>query len=160
MDRLTRLRSTFNRSSHILGIGPSHNPTAPKADGWNTHVVDHASREELRAKYAAANVNLDAIEEVDTIWLEGSLADAVPASLHGSFDVLIASHVIEHIPDLAGFLVAAQRLLCRDGVVVLAVPDRRFCFDYFKPPTMTGDVLEARAAHAARVVPCGIRSPI
>jgi hypothetical protein len=138
-----------DRSGHILESGPSHNPTAPKSAGWHTHVVDHASREELRQKYTGHSVNLDAIEEVDTIWREGSLADAVPAVLHGTFTTLIASHVIEHVPDLAGFLVAAQRLLSEDGVVAVALPDRRFSFDYFKPATLTGDVLEAHAASRA-----------
>ena len=156
MDRIARLLNTSTRSSRILEIGPSHAPAAPKSGGWNTFVVDHTSREELKKKFAHVDVNLDAIEEVDGIWQGGPLQEAVPTQLRGSFDTLIASHVIEHIPDLAGFLVSAQQLLTATGVVALAIPDRRFCFDYFKPQTMTGDVLEAhvlkRSRHALHTV--------
>ena len=34
--------------------------------------------------------------------------------------------------------------------MILAVPDKRFCFDYFRPLTTTGQVLEAHAAHRSR----------
>jgi hypothetical protein len=150
LDRSARLLSSSKRTSRIIEIGPSHNPIAPKAGGWNSHVVDHTNQEGLRTKYAAANVNLAAIEEVDTIWTDGSLHDALPAKLHGSFDTLIASHVIEHIPDFAGFLISAQRLLHADGTVVLAVPDKRYCFDYFKPVSNTGLLLEAHLLRYTR----------
>ena len=150
MDRKARILSTSDRSSRIIEIGPGYSPAAPKADGWQTHVVDHADRASLRAKYAGADVNLEMIEEVDTVWREGPLDAAVPAGLLGRFDTLIASHVIEHIPDPAGFLLAAQRLLGPGGSVVLAIPDRRHCFDCFRPPSSTGEVLQAHAARRTR----------
>jgi hypothetical protein len=150
MDRKTRLLSTSDRSSRIVEIGPCYNPVAPKADGWNTHVVDCADRETLRAKYADAAVDMDAIEDVDTIWQEGPLEDVVPADLRGQFDTLIASHVIEHTPDLAGFLLSAQRLVTPAASVALAIPDQRFCFDCFRPSSSTGDVLQAHAAQRTR----------
>lgn len=63
--------------------------------------------------------------------------------MHGRFDRLIASHVIEHLPDPAGFLNAAARLLKSGSEIALAVPDKRFCFDYFRAPSTTGEMLEA-----------------
>lgn len=141
--------------AQILEIGPSHNPVAPKAGGWRTHTVDYTDRAGLLEKFTGdSSVDATRIEEVDTVWRGGPLHQAIPRSLHGSFDRLIASHVIEHLPDLAGFLLSAQILLKPDGIVALAVPDRRYCFDYFKPPSMTGDVLEAfhlrRTRHPVR----------
>jgi SAM-dependent methyltransferase len=150
MDRFSRLLSMSTRKSRIVEIGAGYSPVAPKAAGWNTHVVDHADRETLRAKYAAANVDCNAIEEVDSIWRDGPLHKAVPASLHGRFDTLIASHVIEHLPDLVGFLGSAARLLTTDGVIAAALPDKRYCFDCFRPATTTGDILEAHAAQRTR----------
>jgi hypothetical protein len=150
MRREKRLLNGANRSTRILEIGPGYNPIASKRAGWNTHVIDHASREELRRKYAGAPVDLEAFEEVDTIWSDGPLHEAVAAELHGTFDLLIASHVIEHVPDFVGFLSSAAVLLKPDGVVSLAVPDRRYCFDYFKPPSSTGDVLEAYVSRRTR----------
>lgn len=150
MDRKARLLGNCNRSSRILEIGPSYNPVAPKSGGWNTQVVDHATRDALRAKYAHAQVDLEAIEPVDWLWRDGMLHDALPATWQGSFDRLIASHVIEHTTDFAGFLNSAGRLLSPDGTIALAVPDRRFCFDCFRPATTTGDLLEAHTAKRTR----------
>ncbi len=154
MTREERLLSGVSKDCRIIEIGPGYNPVAPKAKGWNTHVVDHASREELRQKYTGAPVNLDAFEEVDTIWRRGLLHEAVPSNILGSCSLLIASHMIEHVPDLAGFLRSAAEILKPEGAVSLAIPDRRYCFDYFKPPSSTGDILEAfmegRARHSLR----------
>jgi hypothetical protein len=150
MDRAASLRGASGRSTKILEIGAGYSPIAPKSEGWNTHVTDHCDAGELRAKYASLGLNVDAIEPVDTIWRDGALHNAVPAPLHGKFQRVIASHVIEHIPDIAGFLFSLERLVHADGIVALAIPDRRFCFDYFKPHSTTGDVLEAHAAKRTR----------
>lgn len=150
VDRVARLLSTSNRASKILEIGASHAPIAPKSAGWNSFVVDHLPRDELRAKFTGHDVNLDAIEEVDAIWQNGPLHESIPALQHGTFDTLIASHVIEHMPDFAGFFISAEKLLSPTGSIALAVPDRRYCFDYFKPPSMTGDVLEAHVSGRSR----------
>jgi hypothetical protein len=74
----------------------------------------------------------------------------VPAHLHGSFDAFVGSHVIEHTPDFIGFLDAAEILLSSRGIVILAIPDKRYCFDYFRPLTMTGEVLAANASRRSR----------
>jgi glycosyltransferase involved in cell wall biosynthesis len=145
------LLGDLNRSSRIVEIGPSYNPIAPKAHGWKTTTVDHATRAALTEKYRGhPGVDVDRIEEVDCVWISGSLADAVPAHLHGTFDAFIASHVIEHTTDLVGFLDTAATLLANTGIVILAVPDKRYCFDYFRPLTTTGDVLDAHAARRSR----------
>jgi len=130
----------------LIEVGASYNPLIPRAAGWNTVVVDHADRAELLAKYhdipgfSAA----ESVEEVDFVWRDGPLIDAIPADLHGTFDGLIASHVGEHLPDLIGFFLAASRLLKPSGMLVLALPDKRLCFDFFQPLTTTGDLLDAR----------------
>lgn len=140
-DRKAQRLGDSTRATRILEIGPSHAPIAPKRDGWNSFVVDHADQAGLRAKYEDAGVDLDAIETVDAVWAGGRLDIALPAMRHGNFDRLIASHVIEHIPDPVQLLVSAQALLAPDGVVSLAVPDKRYCFDVFKPHSTTGDML-------------------
>jgi len=70
--------------------------------------------------------------------------------LYGTFDAFIASHVIEHTTDLIGFLDTAETLLCPSGIVILAIPDKRYCFDYFRPLTTTGEVLCASASRRSR----------
>lgn len=143
------------KGSRLLEIGPSYNPLAPRSEGWNTTIIDHASQADLVEKYRRdPSVSTERIEAVDFVWTQGRISDAVDPSLHGSFDALVASHVIEHVPDFVGFLAGAATLLRQSGSVILAVPDKRFCFDYFRPLTNTAHVLEAhhqrRARHPAR----------
>jgi glycosyltransferase involved in cell wall biosynthesis/SAM-dependent methyltransferase len=128
----------------ILEVGPSYGPVAPKSGGWNTKTLDHMTREGLVAKYLGQpGVEVSRIEEVDFIWNGGKLCDAVPTDEWGSFDGLIASHVIEHIPDLIAFLNSIEVLLKKNGIATLAIPDKRYCFDYFRPLSTTGQVLAA-----------------
>jgi SAM-dependent methyltransferase len=143
MNRLDKLLFAIDRKSRILEIGPSYNPAAPKAAGWQTHVLDHASQAELRAKYADQNVPCDKIEPVDFIWREGTIHDAVPRDLHGRFDACIASHVIEHVPNPIAFFQSLDRLLTEEGVLSLAVPDKRYSFDFFRPLTLAPAWIEA-----------------
>ena len=146
--RAATLLAPVPAAAKIIEIGPSYNPIAPKADGWNAKTLDYKTREKLIAHYRGQpGVDVNRIEEVDFIWTAGALSDAVPTALHGTFDAFIASHVIEHTPDLIAFLNAAAVLLKSDGIVVLAIPDKRYCFDYFQPFSTTGQVL---AAHAER----------
>jgi hypothetical protein len=140
----------LTHAQRIIEIGPSYNPIAPKAGGWNTHIVDHADRDTLRTKYASAGVDVGVIEVVDTIWQRGPLHEAVPSELVGAFDALIASHVLEHVPDLIAFLDSAAVLMRRTGRISAALPDQRYCFDCFRPISTTGDVLEAHADRRTR----------
>jgi SAM-dependent methyltransferase len=155
MERTQRLLRSLTKDARVIEVGPSFNPLAPKRDGWNTFVIDHASREDLIAKYSAHTaVDTAQIEEVDFVWQGGSLADAVPADQHGTFDAFIASHVIEHTTDVVTFLKAAETLIRPDGIIILAVPDKRKCFDFYRHPSTTGDALaaflEKRTRHDTR----------
>ncbi len=154
--RAEGLLAGIPKEARMIEIGPSYNPLTPKAEGWNSFSIDHMDHAELVKKYAPhPNVDVNRIEEVDFVWYEGALNDAVPQKLHGSFDAFVAGHVIEHTPDLIEFLNAASTLLRPDGQVVLAVPDRRFCFGCFQALTTTGQVLaahaERRSRHTARL---------
>ncbi|MGA8727152.1 MAG: methyltransferase domain-containing protein, partial [Terracidiphilus sp.] len=113
-----------------------------------------ATREDLVAKYTGhPGVDVTHIEEVDFVWSGGKLSDAVPTHERGTFDACIASHVIEHTPDLLSFLHSMEALLKTDGIVALAVPDKRYCFDYFRPLTTTGQVLAAHMEVRSRHTP-------
>jgi hypothetical protein len=127
-----------------IEIGPSFNPLVPKKAGWNVVIVDYASREELKEIYSYAKVPLENIEEVDVIWRGGRLYDAVSARYpNQKFDYIIASHVIEHLPNLVAFFQDLEKLTNDDGVGLLVVPDKRYTFDYLKPISTTADVGES-----------------
>jgi Methyltransferase domain len=124
-----------------LEIGPSHNPLAPKKKGFNVHIIDHMNKEQLIEKYTRHNVDLDSIEEVDFIWNGQSYAQLTGKTNY--YNWIIASHVIEHTPDLITFLKQCEEVLNEDGILSLAIPDIRFHFDYFRPITGISKVIDA-----------------
>ena len=143
MDRRAHLLSSLTRASEIVEIGGSHSPLVPKQDGWSTCVVDHASREDLIAKYGYKTEVASKVEDVDVVWAHGRLHEAFPDGSKGKYDAIVASHVIEHIPNVLGFLQSCEFLLKPTGRVILAIPDKRRCFDFFGSLSTSGDVLDA-----------------
>lgn len=135
-----------------LEIGPSHNPAAPKSGGYNVETVDHLDQAGLLEKYKDdAGINLASIEPVDHVWTAGSLRELIGAG--GCYDWIIASHVIEHMPDLIFFLKECQALLKPGGTLSLVVPDKRFCFDHLRRRSSTGDVIQAHLEARTRHTP-------
>src|SRR6185312_6752143 len=130
----SRVLATIKRDGLGVEIGPSHDPIAPKRDGFRVHVIDHGTREELLAKYAGHHgLQLDRIEEVDFVWKGQSYLELTGNAKH--YDWIIASHLIEHTPDLIAFLADCDSILKDDGVLSLVIPDKRYCFDRFRPVT-------------------------
>ena len=132
-----------DKSAPGLEIGPSHRPTAAKRDGFNVRILDHLDAAALRDKYATHGVDISAIEEVDYVWTGQPLDQLVAGE---RFAWIIASHVIEHVPDLVGFLNACETILVPGGVLSLAVPDKRYCFDCERENSPLGRVIDV--AHA------------
>jgi SAM-dependent methyltransferase len=151
VSREDAVRSLFDTSGLCLEIGPSYNPILPKHRGYRVETIDHCDAATLRAKYATQpGVDVAKIEDVDHIWRGEPLAALVGP---GRFDVVVASHVIEHTPDMLGFLKECERALKPSGRLVLAVPDRRRCFDFFRPASTTGAVLQAHHEKRTRHAP-------
>jgi SAM-dependent methyltransferase len=146
----TLLRGLEPGVSRILEVGPSFNPVAPRRDGWLTTIVDHTDRQGLLAKYhMLPSDDLSRVEEVDRVWTTGPLEMVLQDQL-GTFDAIIASHVIEHIVDPIAFFDSASRLLNERGRIALAVPDRRLCFDCLRPVSTTGQMIAASRSKRQR----------
>lgn len=141
MTRNDVLLAHINKQGAGLEIGPSHRPAAPKRNGYNVEIIDHLNRAQLKVKYKDHHhLNLNAIEEVDHIWSGESYTGLTGHSKH--YDWIIASHVIEHTPDLIGFLTDCDDVIKDNGVVSLAVPDKRYCFDHFRLISGLGAVID------------------
>lgn len=124
-----------------LEIGALDIPTVTREMG-RVRYVDHASTEELRVKNRDNPfVKVDEIVDVDFVWGDKTLPELVASE--APFDYVVASHVIEHVPDLVGWLGEVRAILRARGVLSLAIPDKRFCFDHFRQPSTAADVLEA-----------------
>ncbi|MET0930470.1 MAG: class I SAM-dependent methyltransferase [Aeromicrobium sp.] len=131
-----------------LEIAPLHKPVARKPE-WDVTYVDIVSTEQLREHYAHdAEVPPEDIVDVD-LPLTGpdgtirSLADV--AGPGAPYAWVIASHVIEHVPDLITWLEDLAALLRDNGALVLAIPDLRYSFDIHREQTTVGAMLQARA---------------
>jgi hypothetical protein len=130
---------------HGLELGPLDAGIAdPTTD--DVSYVDVQDAAGLREHYADdANVMLELIPEIDfPLTLDGRVRTVAEAAAPGApFDWVVASHVIEHVPDLIGWLQQLAELTVDDAALVLAVPDRRYCFDRHRPPTTVGEALAA-----------------
>src|SRR5580658_7325812 len=102
MDRREIILNGLDLSKLVgVEIGALDKPLVRRQDGEVIY-VDHADRETLVEKYKAdPNVNKDSLVHVDAIWGENTLADAVS---YRKVDYVVASHVIEHVPDLITWL--------------------------------------------------------
>lgn len=149
--REAKIFHLVDREGLGLEIGPSHNPVAPKKSGFKVHTLDHVSADALRKKYAGHGVNLDNIEEVDFVWSGQRFSDLIGQTQ--CYDWIIASHVIEHVPDLVSYLQQCEELLKPNGALSLVVPDKRYCFDFFSPVSSTGQILDAHAEKRSRPSP-------
>ncbi|MBD1852264.1 methyltransferase domain-containing protein [Leptolyngbya sp. FACHB-711] len=142
MTREEKILSAIDPATQLgLEIGPLNRPIVTCQMG-KIRYVDHASTEELKQKYAEdSNVDIDQIVKVDYVWGEKQLPQL--AGDEAPFDYVVASHVIEHVPDLIGWLKEIHAVLKPGGILTLAIPDKRYCFDYFRQPTEPAQVVEA-----------------
>jgi SAM-dependent methyltransferase len=102
--------------------------------------VDYADQPTLRAKYAKdPNVLIDQIVPIHAVWGESTLAECFPGE---QFDYVIASHVIEHVPNVIGWLAEIAAVLRPNGRLILAIPDRRYTFDLLRRETTLADLID------------------
>jgi hypothetical protein len=113
----------------------------------NVLYVDHADTAALHAKYAD-DTDVGEIVDVDVVWGDGVLADALGD--RGPVDWVIASHVIEHVPNLVGWLDQLASVMSDGAVLSLAIPDKRFCFDINRRETDPSDIVGAWLADSKR----------
>lgn len=152
MTRAETLKSLFDPNGLGLEIGPGYNPLLPKRDGYRVETADYTDADGLRAKYADnPHVDINQIEPVDHVLGVEGLYRSIRQP--GRYDFIVASHVIEHTPDMIQFLRDCDLLLNQKGVLVLAVPDKRHCFDVFQPLTSIGQVLQAHIDRRTRPWP-------
>jgi SAM-dependent methyltransferase len=141
MDRRKALLSHFDASSEAgLELGPLDKALVPRAQFPLIRYCDYAPREVLREKSKDdPHVDIDNIPEIDFV------APFLTEHTFGNnkFDYVIASHVIEHVPDVIRWLRLLLAALKPGGRIVLAVPDRRYTFDYFRPPSTVGEMIAA-----------------
>jgi SAM-dependent methyltransferase len=133
-----------------LEIGPLATPIL-RPPHANIRYVDHADQQALRAKYANdPTINIADIVPIDAVWADKTLAQCF---LGEQFDYVIASHVIEHVPDVIGWLAEIAAILRPNGHLILAIPDRRTTYDVLRRETTLADLIDAHFRAARRPTP-------
>ncbi|MGF6698578.1 SAM-dependent methyltransferase [Paraburkholderia sp. MM5496-R1] len=144
--RCRLLRGLNIKESVGVEIGPLCWPLVRRSDGGEIIYVDHTDTPHLRQKYKDdPHVKVDEIVDVNAIWGRNTLHEAI----NGRYvDYVVASHVVEHVPDLVTWLRELATVLKPTGEVRLVVPDRRFTFDYLRRESRLPEVLASYVARA------------
>lgn len=124
-------RAAFRRliPRPALEIGPFD---VPFLTGSGVEYFDILDQEAMRKRARELGRNPNGCPHVH---YTGRLGD-VPKR----FAAVFSSHTIEHIPDLIGHLEDVAALLKPGGAYYLIIPDKRYCFDHFRPISTIGDV--------------------
>jgi len=127
----------------MLEIGPLITPVLQKSN-HNVYYADIKSKEEIYEQYKTyksmdpPETLYERIMPIDYV-VRDTYRDAVG---HMRFSVVLSSHVIEHTTDLIGHLYELSEILTDDGLVVLFIPDKRYCFDHFREITPFRDAVD------------------
>ena len=137
--RKEAIQSIINKEGYGIEIGPSFRPLAPKKEGYKVTIVDHCQKKELLLKYAHLGNIVLQIEEVDVVISGIGSFDRIEDN---KYDWIIASHVLEHIPNLLGFLKEMFKKLSPGGQLILILPNKDFTFDTERENSSLSKVLQ------------------
>jgi predicted SAM-dependent methyltransferase len=133
-----RLRRQQLASRWLTGygieIGALYNPLAVSATSKVTY-VDRMDVEGLRRHYP--ELSKESLIPVDII----DDGEFLTKFSDESQDFIIANHFLEHCENPIGAVATWLRVLRSDGIAYVAVPDKRFTFDYARPATTWQHVL-------------------
>jgi SAM-dependent methyltransferase len=152
MNLRDRIRAGIDFSKvETLEIGPLYRPFVLKSEGKVIY-VDHADTRSLREKYKDdPKFDVADIVDVDAVWGAQTLSDCIGEGR--KVDLIIASHVIEHVPDLIAWLNELRSVLKPEGEIRLVVPDKRYTFDYTRRTTVLPDILDSYLRKARSPLP-------
>ncbi len=123
-----------------IEIGASIRPVVPKREGFDVVVVDYTTEDVLKDKFKD-NPGTALIEAVDVIW-SGEPLETLPGLSAGRYDYIVAAHLFEHLPNPLLFFEGCSKLLNKEGMVHLFIPDKRRCFDFTKQHLDVARVLQ------------------
>lgn len=142
-DRVLALTKNLPLNGTGLEIAPFFRPTLLNTE-YDVFYTDYTTASELIRKHQHLP-NVQEIDEetveVDFIWYpEAQLMDCIPKELR--FDYAIASHVIEHVPNVIAWTSQIFNVLKTGGVLSLAVPDKQYTFDFYRAETEVSELID------------------
>lgn len=148
MNRRNLLVGHIGKHQQGIEIGPWLHPLLPKREGFAVTTLDVFPTEELKRR-ARLDPNLADVSEesIETVDLVGSACDigeiVARHNRLATFDYIVASHAFEHLPDPIRFLQGCEAVLRPGGILSMAIPDKRGCFDHFRPVSTLAEMLAA-----------------
>jgi SAM-dependent methyltransferase len=154
-DRRAEILRHISKQQKGIEIGPFFAPLAPKRDGYQCLSLDVFDADRLRTiAQDDPNIPRDQLGGIEAVDIVGSTSDIerlIDARRElGTFDYIVSSHNFEHIPNPIKFLHGCGVVLKPGGVLSMAIPDKRTCFDYFRPLTTISPWIEAFMAGRMR----------
>ena len=127
------------RHLKVLEISPWDHPFL---HGENVKYFATTDSESLRKSSIEAKRPFnDVPEKIDFISPNGDLS-----IIDETFDIVVSVHVVEHCPDLIKHFQSVSRILKPNGLYILVVPDKRYCFDYYHSESTINEVIDAYIA--------------
>jgi predicted SAM-dependent methyltransferase len=148
MSRIERILKHISKEQLGIEVGGWFAPLASRKDGYNCLTLDVFDQETL-IKNAKADSSIDDatipnIQQVDLLGTSTEIEQLVAFRNElGQFDYIVSSHNFEHLPNPIKFLKGCGKVLKQGGVLSLAIPDRRVCFDIYKSGTSLGQWIDA-----------------
>ncbi len=137
--RRDRVLAGLDLEQPSLELGPLTTPLLARGHPA-VKFADHASTKDIVEKYENdANVDVNDVVDIDYVIDGSDMAATFGADT--KFSIIVASHVIEHVPDLIGWLNSLVQILARDGEIRLVIPDKRFTFDILRECSEFADVV-------------------
>lgn len=139
-DRKVALCGLINLATGVgLEFGPLTRPVVRPEEG-DVRYVDAMSTDELKEQFKADTTHPpDLLLPISYVWKGGPLAPIVGDQ---KFHYALASHVIEHVPDVIGWMNSILEVLEDGGLLGLAIPDKRYSFDFLRPTTTTAMLID------------------
>ncbi|PTV97166.1 methyltransferase family protein [Rhodobacter aestuarii] len=160
MERRDIILKGISKTDLGIEVAPWLAAIAPRAAGYNIRILDVFDTETLRARGAAdpnqSARDCTAIEEVDFVGSATEIAALVPETDHGRYDYIVSSHNFEHLPNPIKFLNGCAQVLRPGGVLSIAVPDHRGCFDVFRSRSTLADWIEASLSDPQKPSPAQV----
>lgn len=111
-------------NQNILEISPCFFPLLDKCDSFNLYYCDRVEFETIVEREEnndyRKKLNLDVLP-IDFVWQDGMALKL--CSPHNQYDLIVASHVMEHVPDYLSWLWELYTMLKIGGEVRLVLPD-------------------------------------
>jgi predicted SAM-dependent methyltransferase len=146
--RAQRILKYINKNHRGIEVGGWFAPLAPKTRGYDCLALDVFDFPALKQRALddpeIDNAWIANIQEVELLGTSTEIESLVAKRNElGRFDYIVSSHNFEHLPNPIKFLQGSGKVLRSGGFLSMAIPDRRVCFDVYKPASTLSQWIEA-----------------